>query len=200
MALRLIYQMSPKPLGWIVLRPRADAPKDIEILVLRHQLAVLQRRTPRRRAPTAHATPANNVDGPRPTRCPHPTAPGPPTPRAARHPGHHPALAPPTRRPPLDHPARPVRSTPHPRRPTRPDRAPGHREPMWGYRRIHGELANLGYQIGASTVWGILNAAGIDPAPRRAGPTRAQFLRAQAQAILACDLFHLDTITLHRLY
>ena len=72
--------------------------------------------------------------------------------------------------------------------------------PTWGYRRVHGELAGLGYQIGASTVWKILHAAGIDPAPRRAGPTWAQFLRAQAQAILACDLFHLDTITLHRLY
>jgi putative transposase len=63
---------------------------------------------------------------------------------------------------------------------------------------VHGELAGLGYQIGASTVWKILNAAGIDPAPRRVGPTWSQFLRAQAQAILACDLFHLDTITLHR--
>jgi hypothetical protein len=72
--------------------------------------------------------------------------------------------------------------------------------PSWGYRRIHGELAALGYQIGASTVWKILNAAGIDPAPRRAGPTWAQFLRVQAHGILACDLFHLDTITLHRLY
>jgi len=72
--------------------------------------------------------------------------------------------------------------------------------PTWGYRRVHGELAGLGYHIGASTVWKILNGAGIDPAPRRAGPTWAQFLRAQAQAILACDLFHLDTITLHRLY
>ena len=72
--------------------------------------------------------------------------------------------------------------------------------PTWGYRRIHGELAGLGYQIGASTVWTILQRAGIDPAPRRAGPSWAEFLRAQAQAILACDLFHLDTITLHRLY
>jgi transposase InsO family protein len=72
--------------------------------------------------------------------------------------------------------------------------------PTWGYRRVHGELARLGYQIGASTVWKILRSAGIDPAPRRAGPTWAQFLRAQAHGILACDLFHLDTITLHRLY
>jgi putative transposase len=60
--------------------------------------------------------------------------------------------------------------------------------------------AGLGYQIGASTVWRILNTGGIDPAPRRAGPTWAQFRQAQATAILACDLFHLDTITLHRLY
>jgi putative transposase len=72
--------------------------------------------------------------------------------------------------------------------------------PNWGYRRVHGELAGLGYHIGASTVWTILNAAGIDPAPRRAGPTWAQFLHAQAHGILACDLFHLDTITRHRLY
>jgi putative transposase len=70
----------------------------------------------------------------------------------------------------------------------------------WGYRRIHGELAGLGYQIGASTVWKILHNAGIDPSPRRAGPGWNEFLRAQAHAILACDLFHLDTITLHRLY
>jgi putative transposase len=49
-------------------------------------------------------------------------------------------------------------------------------------------------------VWKILNAAGIDPAPRRAGPTWSQFLQAQAGTILACDLFHLDTITLRQLY
>jgi putative transposase len=72
--------------------------------------------------------------------------------------------------------------------------------PTWGYRRVHGELAGLGYRIGASTVWKILHRAEINPAPRRAGPSWAQFLQAQAQGILACDLLHLDTITLHRLY
>jgi hypothetical protein len=49
-----------------------------------------------------------------------------------------------------------------------------------GYRRIHGELAGLGYQIAASTVWSILKRAGIDPAPRRDGPSWRQFLRVQA--------------------
>ena len=72
--------------------------------------------------------------------------------------------------------------------------------PTWGYRRVHGELAGLGYQIGASTVWKILREAGVEPTPRRSGPTWAQLLRVQAHAILACDVFHLDTITLQRLY
>jgi len=52
----------------------------------------------------------------------------------------------------------------------------------WGYRRIHGELAGLGYQMAASTVWSILKRAGIDPAPRRDGPSWRQFLRMQAGA------------------
>ena len=58
--------------------------------------------------------------------------------------------------------------------------------PGWGYRRIHGELAGLGVKVAASTVWEILRNAGINPAPRRCGPTWSQFLRSQAEAILAC--------------
>jgi hypothetical protein len=61
--------------------------------------------------------------------------------------------------------------------------------PKWGYRRIHGELAGLGVGVSASTVWEILKKAGIDPAPRRTGPAWSQFLRSQAEAILACDFF-----------
>jgi len=72
--------------------------------------------------------------------------------------------------------------------------------PLWGYRRVHGELIGLGYQVSASTVWKILNAAGVDPAPRRAGPTWTQFLTSQAKAILACDFLHVDTIGLKRIY
>lgn len=72
--------------------------------------------------------------------------------------------------------------------------------PTWGYRRVHGELAGLGHRVGASTVWAILKAEGLDPAPRRSGPTWQQFLTAQAEGIVACDLFHVDTVLLHRLY
>ena len=66
--------------------------------------------------------------------------------------------------------------------------------PGWGYRRIHGELAGLGVKIAASTAWEILKKAGIDPAPGRSGPTWPQFLRSQAEAILACDFFTADLL------
>ena len=72
--------------------------------------------------------------------------------------------------------------------------------PAWGHRRIQGELARLGHAIAASTVWEILHAAGIDPAPRRAGPTWRQFLTAQAHAIIACDFLVVETVLLQRLY
>jgi putative transposase len=70
----------------------------------------------------------------------------------------------------------------------------------WGYRRIQGELAGLGYSIAPSTVWSILKRAGIDPAPRRDGPTWREFLTAQARSILATDFFCVDTLLLHRIY
>jgi putative transposase len=72
--------------------------------------------------------------------------------------------------------------------------------PGWGHRRIQGELARLGHKITHSTVWEILKKAGIDPAPRRNGPTWGEFLSAQAHRIIACDFLHVDTVLLHRLY
>ncbi len=66
--------------------------------------------------------------------------------------------------------------------------------PEWGYRRIHGELAGLGVNVAASSVWEILRTNGIDPAARRTGPTWPQFLRSQAEAILACDFFSVDLL------
>ena len=190
-ALKLIYQMFAKLLSWMVLCVRSDTANEIEILVLRHQLAMLQRRAPPPRlnwsdraviAALARLLPARHRIGFLVTP-------------ATILPWHRQLIR---RR----WTTRSVRAG----RPAIPAdvRAPIVRlaveNPRWGYRRIHGELAGLGYQVGASTVWKILTAAGIDPSPRRASATWAQFLRAQAHGILACDLFHLDTITLHRLY
>ncbi|SIN44278.1 integrase core domain-containing protein [Micromonospora cremea] len=72
--------------------------------------------------------------------------------------------------------------------------------PQWGYRRLHGELLVLGVKVAPSTVWEILRNAGIDPAPQRAASTWADFLRSQADALLACDFFEAVTLTGARLY
>jgi putative transposase len=95
------------------------------------------------------------------------------------------------------------------RRPGRPSTAAAIRKlvirmaidnPAWGHRRVQGELVRLGHPIAASTVWQILHDAGIYPAPRRSGPTWRQFLTAQARGILAVDFVHVDTVLLRRLY
>ena len=72
--------------------------------------------------------------------------------------------------------------------------------PTWGHRRVQGNLVKLGHPIAASTVWQILHDAGIDPAPRRTGPTWKQFLTAQARGIIAANFVHVDTVLLRRLY
>jgi putative transposase len=72
--------------------------------------------------------------------------------------------------------------------------------PTWGYRRIIGEVSGLGRNVSPPTVWTILKKAGSDPAPRCSGLTWAQFLKAQASGILACDLCSVETTTLARLY
>ena len=95
------------------------------------------------------------------------------------------------------------------RKPGRPPAVPGiarlvvrlaKENPLWGHRRIHGELIKLGVTIAPSTVWEILHAAGIDPAPRRPGPGWREFLHAQAAGIVAVDFLHVDTVFLRRLY
>ncbi|RZU74968.1 integrase-like protein [Micromonospora kangleipakensis] len=72
--------------------------------------------------------------------------------------------------------------------------------PSWGYRRLHGELLVLGVRVAASTVWEILKEAGIDPAPERACSTWADFLRSQADALLACDFLETVTLSGARMY
>src|SRR5450631_382105 len=71
--------------------------------------------------------------------------------------------------------------------------------PLWGYRRIHGELTKLGVTVAPSTVYEILRSSGTGPAPRRDGPAWRQFLHAQAAGILAADFLHVDTVLLNRL-
>src|ERR1035437_1749777 len=76
----------------------------------------------------------------------------------------------------------------------------GRENPRWGYPRIRGELLKLGIRISATTVRTILLRAGLNPAPRRVGPTWTQFLRSQAAGIWATDFFTVETIGLKTLY
>jgi hypothetical protein len=76
----------------------------------------------------------------------------------------------------------------------------GRENPTWGHRRIHGELVGLGYRVVPATVWNILRRGGLDPAPRRTGPSWSQFCRMQATPVLACDFFTVDTVLLRRSY
>src|SRR6266516_5418481 len=72
--------------------------------------------------------------------------------------------------------------------------------PSWGYKRIHGELAGLGFTLSPSTVWNILRRHGIDPVPGRAHLSWREFLRQQAAGIVECDFFTVDTVWLRRFY
>jgi putative transposase len=72
--------------------------------------------------------------------------------------------------------------------------------PTWGHRRVQGELVRPGHPIAASTVWQILHDAGIGPAPRRTGPTWRQFLTARARGIIAVGFARVDTVLLRRIY
>src|SRR5512133_789965 len=72
--------------------------------------------------------------------------------------------------------------------------------PRWGYQRIHGELLRLGVRVSASSIRRVLHAHGLDPAPRRTPTSWRAFLRQQAAGILACDFFTVDTVFLQRVY
>jgi putative transposase len=70
----------------------------------------------------------------------------------------------------------------------------------WGCMRICGELRKLGIRVGATTIRTLLRRHGLGPAPRRTGPSWTQFLRTQAEAVVACDFFTVETIRLKTLY
>ena len=191
MTVRLLYLIFRQLMSWLGLLARSSASKNAEILVLRHEVAVLRRQVSRPRlswtdrAVFAALTRLLSQAGRRYRII---------TPATILR--WHRELV--------------TRRWTQPRRRTAGrSTAPELRRLVlrlawenssWGYRRIHGELAGLGYTLAASTVWLILKRAGIDPAPRRDGPSWRQFLTTQAQGILAIDFFCVDTLLLHRLY
>jgi putative transposase len=193
--LRLPYLALTGVFALIRLLPTSSTDKDTEILVLRHQLAILQRHVPTPRlAPPDRAFLAALLH-----RIPRPTL------RT-----FHLIVSPDT----ILRWHRDLLRRHHARssRPKRPGRPPTIRSiqalvlrlarenPSWGYRRIHGELAGLAIKIAPSTVWETLRTNGIDPAPRRSHQTWATFLRSQAHAILAADFFETRTLTGTRLF
>jgi transposase len=72
--------------------------------------------------------------------------------------------------------------------------------PSWGYKRIHGELVGLGIGLSPSSVWNVLQRHGIEAAPRRASVSWREFLRQQAAVILECDFFTVESLWLRRFY
>ena len=191
MALRLLYLIVLRVFGWIALLARSQTSKDAEILVLRHQLAVLRRQVATPRPSWADRAIISALARLLP-----------------RHRRHHLFVTPRTLL--RWHADLVKRHWTYPKRgPGRPLIRPTIRDlilrlaaenPTWGYRRIAGEIAGLGRKVSPATVWAILKKAGFDPAPQRGDLTWAQFLKAQTSGILACDFFSVETITLARLY
>src|ERR671916_440279 len=189
----ILYQLVRCLLGLAVVLVRRDLSKDVELLVLRHENAVLRRQIAR-----AHYTPADRawlaaLSRLLPRRRWAEVFPVTPATMLT----WHRRLA--SRK--WDYTAR--------RRSGRPPTAAAIKKlvirmaaenPTWGHRRVQGELVRLGHRIAASTVWQILHDAGLDPAPRRSGPTWRQFLTAQAKAVVAVGFLHVDTVFLRRVY
>ena len=192
MSLRLLYLIFIRVCGWLVLLGRSSASKNAELLVLRHEVAVLRRTKPRPRLDWADRAVLAALIRHLPGRL-----------RAHR------LVTPGTV---LRWHRRLIRKKwTYPNRTGLPpvsveiaaliERLPTENV-SWGYQRIQGELLKLGHRAGASTIRRILKALRIPPAPqRRTDTTWRQFMYSQAATMLATDFFHVDcAVTLQRLY
>ncbi len=191
MTLRLLYLIFCQVVSWFGLLARSSTTKDVEILILRHEVAVLRRQLGRPRLSWADRAVLSALARllPRVLRAHRLVTP------ATLLRWHHRLVA--------------RTWTYSTRRPGRPPTDPqvvalirqlARDNPRWGYQRICGELKQLGHLISVSTIRRVLKATGLDPAPRRADDRWRNFVRAHATAMLACDFFSVDTVTLRRLY
>ena len=191
MAFAFLYLAFRALLGTLVRTRRGLDVKDIELLVLRHELEVLRRQVarPKLRAADRALLAAAACHLPRPSRGARLV-----TPRTLLR--WHRALvrrkwrqrAGQCGRPPVPAEVRALALR------------LARENPRWGHRRIGGELAKLGLRVSPTTVRRLLARAGLGTAPRRSGPSWREFLRAQAASIVACDFFTVESVLLRRYY
>jgi transposase InsO family protein len=187
----MLYLMFVRLTGWMVLLARSSASKDAELLVLRHEVAVLRRQAPNPKLGWADRAVLAALARllPRAVRLSRLVTPETLLRWHRRLVRWRRTYPPKGGRPSID--AKVAALIEQMAR----------ENPSWGYKWIQGELLGLGYRVGASTVRRVLKRLRIPPAPQRGRTTWRQFLRSQAATMLACDFFHVDcAVTLRRLY